>query len=169
MFYRRLRSHATNKRAECAAKHRARAPSEGKYATKPTTSLSPATISAKPQPLDCLTVGGGHVPPSPTLACDRERRRARRATSRKGAGGREICNETNQLAVAVDHFGPPATPRLSNGGRRPCSTVAYARMRPINEPSAPRNIAQGRRREGIEHQNQPARHRCRPFRPRRNP
>ena len=80
-----------------------------------------------------------------------------------------IHAETNQLAVAVDHFGPAATPRLPNGGRRPCSTAAYARMRPINAPSAPRNIAQGRRREGIEQSNQPARLYRRPFRTKRNP
>ena len=70
IFRRRLRSHATDNDAERTAKHRARAPAEGKYATKPTTSLSPSTISAKPQPLHCLTVVGGHVLPPPTLACD---------------------------------------------------------------------------------------------------
>ena len=50
-----------------------------------------------------------------------------------------------------------------------CTSVAYARMRPINAPIAPRNIAQGRRREGIEQRNHPARLRRRPFRPSRNP
>ena len=97
MFYRRLRSHATNKRAERTAQHRARAPSRGNRATKPSSSPSLSTISA-----------------------------------------------------------PAATPPLPTGGRRPCSAVAYARMRPETTPSAPRNIAQGRRREGIEHSNQPA-------------
>ena len=70
MFRRRLRSHATNKRAERTAQHRARAPSRGNRATKPPSSPSPSTISAQPQPLHCLTVVGGHVLPPPTLACD---------------------------------------------------------------------------------------------------
>ncbi len=169
MFPRRRRSHATNKRAESAAKHRARAPSRGTQAPKPTSSPSLSTIRPLPQPLHCLLVVGDHVPLSPTLACDRKRRNAHRETSRKGAVERESSTKTTELAFAVDHSAPAATPRLPTGGRRSCSPVADARMRPINAPSAPRNIAQGRRREGIEHSNQPARLRRRPFGPCRNP
>ena len=46
---------------------------------------------------------------------------------------REGIEQRNQLArFAVDPFGFAATFLLPTGGRRPCSAVAYARMRPGN-------------------------------------
>ena len=164
-----MQSHATGKRAERSAQHRARAPSEENQATKPLSLPLPSFLLA-PAATPFLSTGSETMFPrrlrSHATGNDAERTAQHRARA-PSEGNRPSKPSSSPSPSTLSALA--AIPPLPTGGRRPCSAAAYARMQPINAPSAPRNIAQGRRREEIEHRNHPARRRRRPFRPSRNP